>query len=175
MVEFEEFVDTAIQMGKGRSFARNRQLPTFVPEGNYQDVLCTKSILYLKENGFNLIDLQNESYENAIDSFNLNWPSVAGKYPSEEFEQLLETNEKKLLIACGQADHSRFWKWLAEDSILYTGSGFPPIKKLSLSCIVVPDSACVVILIKDSDYREYNVQYFGPVGRYNSNTVPFQI
>ena len=35
--------------------------------------------------------------------------------------------------------------------------------------------ACVAVIIKDTDYDDFNIQYFGPVGRYNSNLVPFYI
>ena len=176
MTEFEEFVDVAIQMGKRIMGRLPRQLPVFVPEGNYQDELYEKSIEYLVELNFKIMDVQSQTYVDAINKFNLKWSSLIGKWPSEEFDEKVSESENRLLIKCGNKNHPRFWKYLCDENLLYTGGELPPIQYLSPRCIVIPDSACVSVIIKHKDFfNNYPLDYFGPVGRYNSNTVPFQI
>ena len=116
------------------------------------------------------------NFEEAINKFNLKWPYLIGKWPSEEFDEKVSESENRLLIKCGNKNYPRFWKYLCDENLLYTGGELPPIQYLSLRCIVIPDSACVSVIIKHKDFfNNYPLDYFGPVGRYNSNTVPFQI
>ena len=49
MTGFKEFVDVTTQMGKRMTVGLPRQIPVFLPEGNYQDELYEKSIEYLIE------------------------------------------------------------------------------------------------------------------------------
>ena len=122
------------------------------------------------------MDVQSYTYEEAVNTFNLKWPVLIGKWPSEEFNARVRESEKRLLIKCGAISHPRFWKYLCDESLIYTGSELPPIEYLSPRCIVIPNSTCVSVIIKHKDFFDnYPLDYFGPVGRYNSNTVPFQI
>jgi len=173
MTELDKFIRVALKMGIGRMMGSGRMIPVFVPEGNYQDALFVKSVEWLVQQGFKILDCRNNTYEQAINSFNLNWPVLADKWPSEEY--MVKTDDK-LLILCGKESHPRFWKYLSTESILYTGSALPPSKSLSPRCIVIPDSACVAAIAKHEDFYEgYSLEYFGPVGTFNSNTVPFYI
>lgn len=141
MVEFENFLDTALQMGK-RDVSIGRMIPVFLPEGNHQNELYTRSINYLKDVGFTVMDIRNDGYENSINFFKLKWRELSGKYPSANDFTSLNEEPHKLLIACGNEDHHQFWKFLAKDSVLYAGGAFPPISQLSSRCILIPDSAC---------------------------------
>lgn len=62
------------------------------------------------------------------------------------------------------------------ESLLYTGSGLPPVKYLSLRCIVILDLCNAVVIIKQMNfYDNFSINYFGPVGTFNSNEVLFYI
>jgi len=176
MTQFEEFLHVALKMGMGRMMGTERQVPVFVPEGNYQSELLEKSIEYLENSGFRIMDLRNKTYEQAVETLTLEWSSLLDKWPSEEFMAEAKGGGNKLLIACGKESHPRFWKYLCRYSLLYTGTALPPAKNLSPRCIVIPDSACVATIIKAEDfYVNYPLEFFGPVGIFNSNTVPFYI
>lgn len=177
MTEFEDFTEVAIKMGTGRMMGTERQLPVFVPEGNFQDVLFKNAIKYLEGIGFRTMDVTSGAYEDAVESFPLTWPILLEKWQgSEEFEVEIEENENKLLIICGRESNRLFWKYLCEESLLYTGGALPPTKHLSPSCIVVPDLACVVTIIRHRHfYDNYPLEFFSPIGTFNSNTVPFNI
>jgi hypothetical protein len=176
MTDFEEFFEVALEMGTGRNLSGPaRQVPVFVPEGNYQVELFEKAIEYLAHKGFQIMDCRHKSFEQALDSFPLKWPFLLEKWPSDERLISVPETERKLLIACGNQTQRLFWKNLGEESLLYTGGALPPLKQ-SKRCVVIPDSACVAVIIKASDfYSNYPLEFFGPVGRFNSNTVPFQI
>jgi hypothetical protein len=172
MTEFEDFTAVAIKMGT------ERPLSVFVPEGNFQDVLFKNAIKYLKGIGFRTMDVTSGAYEDAVESFHLAWPILLEKWQgSEEFEVEIEENENKLLIICGKESNRLFWKYLCEESLLYTGGALlPPTKDLSPSCIVVPDLACVAAIIRHRHfYDNYPLEFFGPIGIFSSNTVPFNI
>ncbi len=176
MTQFEDFFIVAQRIGTGRTSATERQVPLFVAEGNHQSQLLEKAVEYLKDRGFYIMDIRNKTYEEAVEAFSLEWPSLFEKWPLEEFSSEVKEDEKKLLIACGRESHPRFWRYLCGDSLLYTGSALPPVRHLSARCIVVPDSACVTAIIKaESLYENYPLEFFGPVGTFNSNTVPFPI
>lgn len=176
MTEFETFLTVALTMGKGRMMGTERQIPVFVPEGNYQDELVQKAIDYLSEEGFKLLDVRVNSYKDVLNSINLNWPLLVEKWPSEEFKADIIESESKLLIVCGKESHPLFWKYLSSESLLYTGNALPPTRHLSPRCFVIPDNARVVALIKHDDlYDNYPIDYFGPIGTFNSNTVPFGV
>ena len=96
MVEFEDFLDTALQMGK-RDVSIGRTIPVFLPEGNHQNELYIHSINYLKGVGFTVMNLRNDGYENSINSFKLKWPELIGKYPSANDFNLLNEESHKLL------------------------------------------------------------------------------
>ncbi len=66
-------------MGTGRMMGTERQIPVFVPEGNYQDELFEKAIDYLSKGGFILLDVRNISYETAISTLKLDWPTLVDK------------------------------------------------------------------------------------------------
>ena len=176
MVEFEKFIAVALTMGKGRMMGTERQIPVFVPEGNYQDELFEKAIDYLVSTGFTLMDVRNKSYETAIGTLNLDWPTLVDKWLSDEFKANIIESESRLLIVCGKENHPRFWKILCERSLLYTGSALPPIRDISPRCFIIPDRANVNTLIKQRDfYDNYPLEFFGSVGTFNSNTAPFTL
>jgi hypothetical protein len=175
MSNFADFVAVALKMGNGRGIVAQRQMPVFVLEGNYQNELYEKAIEYLMTCGFKILDLRNKTYEDALGSIDLKWPVLLEKWPSGEYEITIKDSEKKLLIACGKESHPRFWKFLSEESLLYCGSELPPLKGISSRCIVVPDSTSVVAIMRQSDYDKFPIHYFGPIGRFNSNTVPFAL
>lgn len=177
MTQFDEFVGVASKMGKGRVAGVSRSIPVFVPEGNHQEALYDNSLDYLNNHyGFQIIDMRKQTYENAIANFPLKWPTLSDKWPSTEFEEQVAENGSKLVVACGNESHPRFWKYLSEESLLYTGSALPPSSQLSPKCIVIPDTACVVAIIKhDYFFDNFPLNYLGPVGTYNSNTVPFYL
>ncbi|MFH0812311.1 MAG: hypothetical protein V2A69_05670 [Pseudomonadota bacterium] len=163
-------------MGTGRMMGTERQIPVFVPEGNYQDELFEKAIDYLSKGGFILLDVRNISYETAISTLKLDWPTLVDKWPRDKFKANIIESESRLLIVCGKENHPRFWKFLCGESLLYTGSVLPPIRDISPRCFVIPDRASVAALIKHRDfYDNYPLEFFGPVGTFNSNTVPFTL
>lgn len=175
MDKFEEFITVVLTMGKGRMMGTERQLPIFIPEGNYQEKLFEKAIDYLVKAGFMLMDVRNKSYSDAINALTIHWPILADKWQaSEEFKVNIIESESRLLIVCGKESHPRFWKFLSRESLLYTGSALPPSRKLSPRCYVIPDMAVVAAIIKHEDfYDNYSLEYFGPIGTFNSNAVPF--
>lgn len=176
MTKFEDFIDDALWMGMGRIAGRARQVPLFMPKGSYQNQLLEKAINHLKDIGFHVMDLRDRAYEEAVEAFSLEWPPLFDKWPYEEFSSVVKEDEKKLLIACGKESHPRFWKYLCKDSLLYTGSALPPVRHISPRCIVIPDSACVTVIVKAEDFHDnYPMEFFGAVGTFNSNTVPFHI
>lgn len=136
------------------------QIPVFVPEGNYQDELLEKAIDYLTSTGFTLMDVRNISYETAISTLNLDWPTLVDKWLSDEFKANIIESERSLLIICGKESHPRFWKFLRDESLLYIGSALPPIRALSPRCFVIPDRVSVAALIKQRDfYDNYPLEY----------------
>jgi hypothetical protein len=78
---------------------------------------------------FETMDVTNGAYKDAVESFFLGWPILLEKWQgSEEFEVDIEENENKLLIICGRESNRLFWKYLCEESLLYTGGALPPNK-----------------------------------------------
>lgn len=176
MDKFEEFITVVLTMGKGRMMGTERQLPVLVPEGNYQDKLFEKAVDYLVGTGFTLLDVRDKSYSDAINTVNLKWPALNDKWPSDEFKANIIESEGRLLIVGGKESHPRFWKFLSGESLLYTGNALPPTRNLSPRCYVIPDMAVVAAIIKHDDfYDNYPIEYFGPIGTFNSNTVPFSL
>jgi len=90
----------------------------------------------------------------------------------DEFKVSVSESGKKLLAVCGKESYPRFWRYLAEESLLYTGSGLPLVKHLSSRCIVIPDLCNVTVIIKQ---KNFPINYFGTVGTFNSNEVSFHI
>ncbi len=111
MTQFEDFLSVALRMGMGRMSGAERQVPLFVAEGNYQSRLLKKAIEYLEDRGFCIMDICNKTYEEAVEAFSLEWPSLFEKRPLEEFSSEVKEDEKKLLIACGRESHPRFWRY----------------------------------------------------------------
>lgn len=181
--KFEKFVNLVLEIGEKRLtsiWQRSRDIPCFVPVGHYQDALFQKSKDYLSSINFNIIDIRNKSFDDWIEDFNLTWPLLVDKRPNkEEYEIQLDDSQKKLLLLGGKnPPEERFFKYWARDNVLYSGTSFPPIKYLSPKCFVIPNSACVAIMVKAEDfYNNYPSHLIGPVigpvETFNSNEVPF--
>jgi hypothetical protein len=170
MPTFEEFADEVLSF-HGRPSRGEVLVPVFIPDGARQDALYDRAMEYLKGLSFNLFDLRGREYGEAIDSFDLDWPSIIETSPSSERGSAVADSEKNLLIAAGPDSHPRFWKFLCDDGVLYTGHTIPPAKTSS-RCIVVPQEACVAAIIKARDFSRFPIQYFGALGRFGEEEFP---
>ena len=170
MSGFSEFLEVALRMGTGGEASGFRCIPVFVPEGDHQENLFDTALeLLTRCYRFHILDVRQVSFDDAIDSFPLNWPVLVDKWPSEERRVSLPETEKRLLVVCGEVSHDLFWKNLCKDGLLYAGGVLPPSVHPSHRCIVVPDTACVAGLIKaDHFYKNFPLTYFGPIGTFDS-------
>ena len=161
---FEEFVSEALQIGIGMK----RQIPVFIPDGKDQDDLAENALRYLKSIGFQIMDLRNKSYEEAVESFNLQWPNFSTvKDRTEGYKNDVKESESRLLILCGDESHPTFWGYLIGHQLLYAGSIFPPYEDAP-RCVVVPDNACVAVMMKGKNFKKFPIQDLGAMCRFYS-------
>jgi hypothetical protein len=170
MPTFEEFAEEVLSF-HGRPSRGEVLVPVFIPDGSHQDELYERALRYLKGRGFNLMDLRNREYGEAVDSFDLDWPSVVEAAPSSARGAEIAASERNLLIAVGSSGQPRFWKFLCDDGVLYTGHAIPP-RRSSPRCIVVPQEACVAAIIKARDFARFPIQYLGALGRFGDEGFP---
>lgn len=162
---FEEFVGDALRRGTGM----RRQIPIFIPDGKHQDDLYEKAMKYLKKHRFHIMDLRNKSYEEAAESLNLKWPNFSVRDRSAGYRYDVKESESRLLILWGEESNSSFWKYLVEQNVLYAGNAFPPVRKVLPRCIVIPDGACIAVMVKGKDLDNFPLHYFDVACRFYSN------
>lgn len=159
---FEEFVSEALQIGIGMK----RQIPVFIPDGKDQDDLSENFLRYLESIGFHIMDLRNKSYEEAVESFNLQWPNFSTvRDRTEGYKNDVKESENRLVILCGEESHPTFWGYLIGHQLLYTGSIFPSHEDVP-RCVVVPDNACVAVMMNGKNFKKFPTQDLGPTCRF---------
>ena len=169
MVSFEEFLDQALAVGTGRGPGGIRRVPAFVPGGNSETGLFDTTVQSLVRHRFNLLDIRGaQGSERALNSFSPAWPRFEEVPLAGQYAVRVPDAAARLLIVCGGESLPRFWKNLRASSVLYTGAVFPPFLTPSTRCIMVPDNACVCVVIKASDYANLPTGCFEPVCEYTS-------
>ena len=171
MMEFEEFLERSKVVGRGRRKDGSRSLPAFVPSGEGQDPLFDQTLTLLAGGHFDLFDVRGPGgYRTALNSFRLSWPrhTGAGQFEGDLYSASVPELETRLLIVCGPERMPRFWTHLQKSSALHIGAIFPPFMEPQDKCIVVPDSACVCVLVKDSDLSAIPGGCLDPVFRLTS-------
>jgi hypothetical protein len=142
-----------------------------VAGGDTQDELFNKSLEVLVRGKFNLFDVRGaDGYKKALSVFALGWPSCTGAWesPDELYGAEVEEPEERLLIVCGPEPMPRFWGHLRKSGALHIGAVFPPFMAPQDPCIIVPDAACVCVLVKDRDFAAIPDGCLDPVLRYTS-------
>lgn len=153
-MSFDEFLDEALVAGKGRQGGGSRLIPAFIPGGGAQDALFDQSLETLTKNTFQVFDVRGpDGYRRALTSFALGWPCCKGpsSTPDELYPMEIPEETQRLLIVCGPERMPRFWQHLRKASALHMGAIFPPFMEPQEPCIIVPDAACVCVLVKERD------------------------
>jgi len=171
MMEFDDFLEHSLVVGRGRRKDGRRSVPAFVPSGEGQDLLFDKTLGLLTGRQFHLLDVRGpDGYRTALNSFALSWPRHLGAGQSEADLYLagVPEGETRLLIVCGPERMPRFWTHLHKFGALHIGAIFPPYMEPQDKCIIVPDSICVCVLVKDSDFASIPDGCLDPVFRHTN-------